>query len=763
MIDQFKTAIKKTVEKRPLCCSCALFLLLSALLLFAPTTFKIIVLAAGLVLGIAFLLSRKRLPKIKFLLSCLSVMCFLAVLTCAVSLFAYDLWDKQVRSLAIRNEDVQVTGYPIKTVYETDFSSCCILKVQRLNGKKVSNVKVLATFPADETPELFEMIKAEGSLSLPENTDPSFDSVSYYRSKGIFATLHPDNTEFTGRKARTLARPVSEMTFFIKSHIDRVAQEQSAPLIKAFLLGDKSDLSKEVKRDFKTLGLSHLLAVSGLHLTILFALWSFFLIKLRIPMKARCGLLIPLILFFCALCGFSPSVIRASVMLILYLVSRMVDEDKDGITSLLFSGALIVFLSPYAILDVGFLLSFFSTLGIIATASLHLHKKRKERRLNSFAKSIANTLLVSLSAQIATLPIICLTFGSFSPLSAVTTLIFAPLVSLILYLAPPALLLFFVPGLSDLLFFLLEMVSGGVIRLSSLASYLKDFTVDVTHPLTPIFLCLFFLAILYLFFAKRKAPAMAATICCYLLFSLSCILYPHLQGAQIVAEANGKNDVFVLYDGGKSLIVDLSDGSKGHLEQSIHLLRTNTGDLTPDALLLTHYHKRHITSFSALSSEYYPERLYLCAPITEEEQAVFESLREIAREYKVKVTIVGSQDLVRLGRYTLSSFERRYISRSTHPVLSFTLDEGCHRFCYLSASALDGDILPNEQLVYLGVHGPIVKKPLPFGFTDRFAVLFASEELAESYGYTKERARSPQTKHCFWEGQSDVLPDKKEE
>ncbi|MBQ8911998.1 MAG: ComEC/Rec2 family competence protein, partial [Clostridia bacterium] len=501
------------------------------------------------------------------------------------------------------------------------------------------------------------------------------------------------------------------------------------------LLGEKGDLSKELKRDFRTLGLSHLLAVSGLHLSVLFALWSFLLIRMRIPLKARCGLLIPLSLLFCALCGFSPSVLRACVMLILYLISKIVNEDSDSVTSLLFAGGLIVLFSPYAVFDVGFLLSFFSAFGILVTTPLHLEKKRKEGRIPRLFKSIANALLVSLFAQIATLPILCLTYGSFSLLSVPATLLFAPLISLILYLAPIALILSFIPGLSSLLFLLLEAICTVVIRLSSLAIYVKEGLVSTEHPLAIPLLGLLLCGVVYLLLAKKKRPAIALLAGCYLLFSSLCFLCPRFEKPLILADTYGKNDLFVLYDHGESLIVDLSDGSKGALERSLYLLFDNTLDQTPDALLLTHYHKRHVSSFRSLCQEYYPKRLYLCRPITEEEKTVFDELLLLAKQRSVAVTVIEKEQSLSFGRYTLSDFYREYLPRSTHPILSFTVNEGCHSFCYLSSSALEGSFYPEEQILYMGVHGPVIKKQLPGQLSKAFSLVFASQSLLEDYGY----------------------------
>ena len=445
----FKT-LKNTVTKRPLCCCCALLMALSSCLLFAGTPVKIAILILSLLLFAVTILLKKKTEKAKALLSCLFALSIVFSLCSASTLLSYDLFDKKCKDIAAENGSVTITGYPTKTVYESEFSNCYLLKVSKLNGKRVFGVTVLACFAPSDAPQSFEILHAEGHLTLPENHDPAFDSITYYRSKGVFAQFHSDTVSFTEKKALTLSRPLAEITSFLDKHTSSsLSDADAASLVKAVLFGNKSELPKEAKRDFATLGISHLLAVSGLHLSALVALVTFLLVKLRIPLKIRCGLLLPAVLFFAALCGFSPSVTRAAIMLTVYLLSKLVDEESDGFTALLFAGGTLVLFSPYSIFDIGFLLSFFATLGILLMAKLQLKKGKKEGRIKKLFKTVANALLVSLSAQIAVLPVLCFNFGAMSLLSIPATLLFSPLITLILYLAPVTLLLSFVPILSS--------------------------------------------------------------------------------------------------------------------------------------------------------------------------------------------------------------------------------------------------------------------------------------------------------------------------
>ena len=726
--------IKEGVKSRPLGCSCCLLMLSSALLLFAPSALKLSLLILAFIALPPLLFIARKVGKAKTCALFFAVLLLILGTSCTSCLLGYDLFDRRVEELAKQQESVQVDGYPSKTVYENDLSCCYLIKITKLDGKRVFGVTVLAQFSPDERPALFKMLKGSGSLDLPQSTDPSFDSASYYKSKGIFALLSFKEYDQTEKRPLDPGYPLLKMQSKVSEHIDDLLSESAAPLVKALLLGDKSRLSTPLKRDFKTLGLSHLLAVSGLHLSVLFGMWNFLFTKLRIPLKVRCFLLIPLILLFCALCSFSLSVVRAAVMLILLLLSRIVNEDSDSLTSLLFAGGLIVLLSPFSVFDVGFLLSFFATFGILQVNPLLLKKKMKEKKVRRASRALFNGLAVSIAAQVAVLPIVYLSFGSISVLSPVATLLFAPFVSLLLYLAPLALLLFFIPGLSSLLVFLTNGLCQVILRMASAARYVKEGLATTDRPLLAGFLVILTLIAAFFFLTKHKKRVAAALCAGYLLFCALCPLLPLLDPPRTLIDVNGKNDLLILYEGGESLLIDLSDGSKKSLRLSLHLLKEQTGDLNPDGLLLTHYHQRHLSSFAELCEGYYPRRLYLTPPQNEKEAAVYQGLCDLAMEEQVEVVLLEPSQALSVRSFTIKDLSRSYIKRSTHPVLSFTLIEGSKALTYLSASAPENPIPSPQSLLYLGVHGPVIKKSLQKELTEGRALLFASKDTAEAYG-----------------------------
>ena len=130
-------------------------------------------------------------------------------------------------------------------------------------------------------------------------------------------------------------------------------------------MGDRENLDSGIKHAYSRLGISHILAVSGLHLTIIVGGLGWILTQFHVPKKIRSLILIAGAFFFAWLCGFSASIVRAAVMLTFFYLADMVGERNDSSTSLFLAVFLIVCFHPNAVYDAGMWLSFFATLGIL--------------------------------------------------------------------------------------------------------------------------------------------------------------------------------------------------------------------------------------------------------------------------------------------------------------------------------------------------------------------------------------------------------------
>ncbi len=254
--------------------------------------------------------------------------------------------------------------------------------------------------------------------------------------------------------------------------------EGNANLCYAVLFGDKSEVDPVIKDFYSLSGVVHILTVSGLHVGFLVAL-LFFLLK-KCNKYMRFIVLLAVLLLYNVLCGFTPSVLRASSMAIVLLISKLSGREYDNLSSLSLAGLLIVIFSPLTALDAGFLMSYFSVAGIF------LLYPRLNKLLSKFIPSkIASYIALSISAQVGILPFVANFFGTFNFLTVFANLFIVPVFGFLF----PVLFILFILGLIFPFFgVLLKAISWGFsginhfaefFGMSSAVVYLKPFPIVI--------------------------------------------------------------------------------------------------------------------------------------------------------------------------------------------------------------------------------------------------------------------------------------------
>lgn len=286
---------------------------------------------------------------------------------------------------------------------------------------------------------------------------------------------------FSGNVSSTEQVETPRKTIFedIKIKTDKLLAENMSQdaygVSKALLVGDKMDIESEVYEAYRLSGLAHILSISGLHVGFIVMLISFILKKCKASPVVEFVVLGAFLTFYYLLCGLASSVIRASIMSLVLVLAPMLDRIKDRISSLSLSGIIILLLNPTYALDVGFQLSFLAVLGIFLFCDPITNALNRIKLPNLLSSGIA----VTLSAELATFPVIVKNFGYFSPISFVANLVVIPIFTLVfcmLFLVMWFNLIFSAGGLY---FILGKAISG----LNSLTSILSQVGVISLSPL----------------------------------------------------------------------------------------------------------------------------------------------------------------------------------------------------------------------------------------------------------------------------------------
>lgn len=245
-----------------------------------------------------------------------------------------------------------------------------------------------------------------------------FDYGRYLKSQGYEGTI--DIKYYNVVKNNLFYSKLFNLKDKISKSIKYLYKDKSK-FINSILIGEKENLDEDIKEIFSKTGVSHILALSGLHVSILILVIGCSLGKINRLYKL---LIISIILWlYSIMVGQSPSIIRAIVCSIISYLSIFIHERTDGISSLSLIGTILVVSNPYIIYNISFQLSFLATLSIIYFYG-YINSKIK-------FKLIALTL----AANILTTPIVYLHFKNISLVSVISNVVVVPFLSIIIYIS----------------------------------------------------------------------------------------------------------------------------------------------------------------------------------------------------------------------------------------------------------------------------------------------------------------------------------------
>lgn len=357
-----------------------------------------------------------------------------------------------------------------------------------------------------------------------------FDYARSMRNKGFSGSsyLPSANWSATGKEnisLYVLAQKFrkSALEFYRLFELDADAYS----FISALTLGYKHDLTNELQEAFRASGTSHVLAVSGLHVAIIYAIFTLlfsFLGKTGRKFIIKQFLIIVALWFYAFLAGLSPSVLRATIMLTIASVGFA--EGKKGFTynTLAAAAFFILFFSPMSLFDVGFQMSFTAVFAILYfnPAINNLYQPK-----NKIKKYIWNLFTVSTSAQLGVFPIALYYFGSFPTYFFIANMLVVPMIGIIIYACIPMIIIVLLKQFDFVVFDWLFQVFGWILKL------LISFVLKVVHFIETIpyaqlsdnhisafqmILLLIIMITVFRFFSRKRASQLIAVLACSLLF-----------------------------------------------------------------------------------------------------------------------------------------------------------------------------------------------------------------------------------------------------
>lgn len=281
-----------------------------------------------------------------------------------------------------------------------------------------------------------------------------------------------DSDSMTGRSRHFF---LSQREVLLQRFADAGLSDDQYAIVAAMVLGDKSALSRDIKNTYSMTGASHVLALSGLHLGIIYALLSLLVVGRRWQLFSQI-LIILSIWAFVFLVGMPASVVRAAVMLTVYALLALGHRPKMSVNTLAFTAVVMLLFQPSALFTISFQMSFMAVLSILLFVPLFEAVFTPEYLMtHRWVKWLWGMVAVSCAAQIGVAPLIAYYFGRFSVWFLLTNFIVIPAATLILYLS---LLVLVIPQLA----FLLVYVVGGLNSTLTKIAQLPGASIEGLHP-----------------------------------------------------------------------------------------------------------------------------------------------------------------------------------------------------------------------------------------------------------------------------------------
>ncbi len=312
-----------------------------------------------------------------------------------------------------------------------------------------------------------------GRLAKPYDfsTDSNFSYSKYLSRQGIFHILHvarnDDCIALEDVDQTNLIALSLKLRERLKKVFDHYLSIQESAMMNAFLLGDRSQITGSLKQMFVETGTAHILAISGLNVSIVAYIILLLLKIICLNRRLRFVLTIVLLIFYALMTGASPSVVRATVMAVIFLTAFLLERETDSLNLLFAAAFFILLMNPSNLFDIGFQLSFTCVFAIIEIYPVMKKSffKIPSNDMSLVQKIMIDPLCLSLCVWICVLGLIAYYFKIVTPITVLANLVIVPLSSLIVALGMGLLLLCLFPLIGNCFAICLKLTLNALVGL----------------------------------------------------------------------------------------------------------------------------------------------------------------------------------------------------------------------------------------------------------------------------------------------------------
>ena len=356
--------------------------------------------------------------------------------------------NKKYNNLYLDIKDVNLTGIIVSNLQKKETISNYKIKVETLNNShKFKDTYLILNIKNNNytTLEYGDRVIIKGEFIKPhiQRNYKGFDYKEFLKTKKIYGSINVSNTQVIGKNCTNCVfMTANTILMHIKNRIQETLPNKYSNLLIAIMLGDSLELDKDIKQNFRDSSIAHILSVSGMHIAYIVLGITIIFNKFLGKRKSKIITIIILITYM-FITGFIPSVVRATIMTIIFMISKIIYRKNDTWSSISFTILCMLIYNPFYIYNTGVLLSFGGIIGI-AIFSKNIHNildkikiknikyKYKIKKIEKLTEHIKDTLSITIAVQIIIMPILVNYFNTINILFIITNillgLIAAPIV-----------------------------------------------------------------------------------------------------------------------------------------------------------------------------------------------------------------------------------------------------------------------------------------------------------------------------------------------
>ncbi len=453
----------------------------------------------------------------------------------------------QIDNLAISGEPVNVEATIIDKLKKYDNSTLYIIKANKIkteNDTYSDNVNMYMYI--DKNLTIGDIVSFDSVLRLPspKRNDSDFNQELNYKIKNISCKVYVADINIIGHK-NSLITFCNSISNKISDKLYQIYPEKEAGILAAMILGDKTNIDNEIYELYRLAGIVHIIAISGLHISI----FSCILLTLLRPVNVWISNVIVMIfmLFYCIFTGCSVSVLRATIMMYIYIFSIFLGKKYDLLSSASTACCALLLFNPYYIFDMGFQYSFTAVFAIGFISEIINKYEIKNKYLSSF--------IVAFAVTIATKPITAHYFYYINTLDVFINIIAVTLMEVILAFALMSIAVSFV------CIGTIKLYTAPVVLCLKIIEKAADFSLSVPYsqitvgfvPLAIIILLFVFILSLYNTFMVNKLYSILACLCIIIVAFTFVFKY---RGFEADFMYVGQGDCTIIRDEDKCYLID---------------------------------------------------------------------------------------------------------------------------------------------------------------------------------------------------------------